>query len=344
MNVLELYDSDGMTGVARVVATCTAGLRRRGHQVVRMAGHLEDPEADSILHPPCAQRRPGQLPGIAARVARECRRHRIDVVHVHHRMLALAAWLAASAGGAPVVEHVHSVFTDHRLLSFRAHRVVSVSPTLGAQLAARYPRAQPRLRVCRTGLAGPGESPRAARAGADGVWLAAVGRVEPAKRPAEFIELVARLQAQGLPVRGRWFGDGPLLDGLRPGAAGLVEFPGGVDDVPARLAGCDVFVSTSEREGVPFGLLEAMAAGLPVVARAVGGIGDVVDDAVGAALAPGAGADDFAAAVAALAQDPARRAACGANARARVRDEWDAEQMVGALESVLRECALGAGR
>jgi glycosyltransferase involved in cell wall biosynthesis len=89
-------------------------------------------------------------------------------------------------------------------------------------------------------------------------------------------------------------------------------------DVPAVLAGFDIFVMPSHNEGLPYGLLEAMAAGCAVVAFRVGGIPEVVDDPrLGLLVAPG-DVDGFVRAVLELAADPAQQRSLGSAAAAHI--------------------------
>ena len=86
-------------------------------------------------------------------------------------------------------------------------------------------------------------------------------------------------------------GDGPLTQDIQQktrdlGLADRVEFSGLCNDVPARLAASDVFVLTSDWEGLPLSILEAMRAGLPVVSSDVGGVSESVTDEVTGFLIP----------------------------------------------------------
>jgi glycosyltransferase involved in cell wall biosynthesis len=100
------------------------------------------------------------------------------------------------------------------------------------------------------------------------------------------------------------------------GLAARVRFAGRVDDVPDYLRACDLFVFPSLFEALGIALVEAAACGLPAVASRTGGIVDVVDDGRSGLLVPPGGVEPLAAAMAALAGDPARRAAMGREARA----------------------------
>jgi glycosyltransferase involved in cell wall biosynthesis len=113
---------------------------------------------------------------------------------------------------------------------------------------------------------------------------------------------------------------------------GHVRFLGHREDVPALLADADAFVLPSLSEGLPNGALEAMAAGLPVVASAAGGLRDLIDDGrTGLLVRPG-DAVHLAEALRGLAADPARAARLGAAAREQVRLRYCFDRMVESFE------------
>ena len=126
------------------------------------------------------------------------------------------------------------------------------------------------------------------------------------------------------------FGDGAGPAALRARARALglgerVRFPG---HVPAReaLAQLAVFVLSSHMESAPLALLEAMTAGVPVVATRVGGVPELVPDGAGLLVAPG-DPEALAAAIASLLDDPARASAQAAAARRHVEAEGGAAGM-----------------
>jgi glycosyltransferase involved in cell wall biosynthesis len=122
-------------------------------------------------------------------------------------------------------------------------------------------------------------------------------------------------------------GDGPdraAVEQLREtlGLQAAVELLGTSDDVPALLADADIFVLSSRSEGLPLSILEAMARGLPVVATAVGGIVELVDDGVTGFLVEPGDVDGMAAAIRRLVADPSLRMELGEGGRSRVADEF----------------------
>jgi len=117
----------------------------------------------------------------------------------------------------------------------------------------------------------------------DHIRLVAVGRLGPEKRIDRFLSVLAQLRRQtSVPIKGAIVGHGPLRESLEHQARELgllpdvVEFRGAIDDMASIYREADILVLTSDWEGTPNVLLEAMASGLPVVANRVGGVEEVV--------------------------------------------------------------------
>jgi glycosyltransferase involved in cell wall biosynthesis len=173
----------------------------------------------------------------------------------------------------------------------------------------------------------------AGRAGATrhGTRIGFLGRLSREKGTAELVRLGASLSVEDPVADGPGHGpthlviagDGPerdrvateLADGID---AGRVTLTGAIDDVAGFLGGIDILVMPSHNEGLPYVLLEAMAAGCAVVAFRVGGIPEVIDAPETGVLVPPGDVDGLIAAVRALIADPARAAAIGAAARSRI--------------------------
>ena len=125
----------------------------------------------------------------------------------------------------------------------------------------------------------------------DFVCVTSVGRLAPPKDFRTLLQAVASIRRSG--IRLVLVGDGPERRELEDmaghlGITDIVEFVGEVDDVPDRLARTDIFVLSSHSEGLPISVLEAMAAGLPVVATDVGGMVELVEDGItGFLVGPG---------------------------------------------------------
>ncbi len=119
------------------------------------------------------------------------------------------------------------------------------------------------------------------------VKLLTVGRLSFEKRFERFISIIASIKKQSsVAVKGIVVGDGPLRENLRRFSSkigldyGTIEFKGEVTEMAAVYREADILVLTSEFEGTPNVILEAMASGLPVVSVKVGGVPEIVEDHV----------------------------------------------------------------
>jgi glycosyltransferase involved in cell wall biosynthesis len=151
--------------------------------------------------------------------------------------------------------------------------------------------------------------------------MGTVGRLNPVKDQALMLDAVARLRARGVDVALAVAGDGPLREALaaqveRLGLQDRVRLLGDRDDVPALLRGLDVFALSSRSEGYSMALLEACAAGLPIVATDVGGNREIVFDGRNGRLVGAGDVEAFADAVAGLVAEPLLAAMMGREGRA----------------------------
>ncbi len=156
----------------------------------------------------------------------------------------------------------------------------------------------------------------------DRARVAFIGRLSREKRPDLFLTMAALLNRRK-DVEFIVLGSGPELRALGARSRQLrltdrVRFTGLRDDIPRLLGGIDVLVCPSDTEGTPRAIVEAMLAGVPIVATAVGGVPDlIVDGESGVLVAPGS-ATQLAAAVGRLLDQPnlARDLAAAAATRA----------------------------
>lgn len=167
-----------------------------------------------------------------------------------------------------------------------------------------------------------------------------VGRLSPEKGLGLLVEGCARLVARRPDVRVVIAGDSAWRGRFeqRLAAAGLtraVRLAGFILEIERVYATADVVISTSEAEGCPNALLEAMAMGRPVVATEVGGTAEVVRDGVDGLLVPPGDAEALASRVDALLGAAAWREAMGERAARHVADHFSLEAQVGRLAEVL---------
>ena len=287
----------------------------------------------------------------ASRVARlafivdALRARRPHVVQSQHFYTNLYAALAARALRLPEIgairnDTVSEVRANGPLLgtwSLKLPRVVAANSRLGIAnaVALGVPRTRTRFlpNVVDTEQFAPVSANANANASAsaheepdDTVHLLAAGRLTEQKRMDRFLRVVAALQSgPRVPVRATIAGAGPLRRALETQAAALglappvLEFVGAVSDMQALYRTAHVLVLTSEWEGTPNVVLEAMASGLAVVSTRVGGVPDIVQHEATGLLIDGQDdavvERDLCAAIRSLAEDPERRRALGAGAR-----------------------------
>ena len=151
-------------------------------------------------------------------------------------------------------------------------------------------------------------------------------------------------------ARFRIVGDGPLRAELEAqaralGIAANVDFLGGRDDVPTQLASSDLFAFPSLMEAFPNGVMEAMAAGLPVVATGVGGIPELVEHGRNGLLVPPGAVRPLADGILRFLDDRAEADACGRAARQTIASRYSFDRMVAAFEALyMAEWAARTGR
>ena len=164
------------------------------------------------------------------------------------------------------------------------------------------------------------------------ILIVSIGALVERKAQASLIEAAAQLHRQGLRLSYMVCGDGPqrtLLE-AQVRAAGLeaqVYFPGFCSDVPAYLAAADVFVHVPLWEGLGVAVIEALAAGRPVIASRVGGIPELIEDRHTGLLVPPQAPNALAAAVAQLVHSPALAASLGRAGQRRARTHFDVRAM-----------------
>ena len=217
---------------------------------------------------------------------------------------------------------------------------VAVSPELRALASALGDCAPRKLAVIENGIdlvrfagqPGDRQAARAALGIPESAWvIGSVGRLAPEKDYPLLVRACAPLLGAG--ARLLIVGDGSEAAAIRKEAVGrgvedAVLLPGARDDVPRLLAGLDVFVISSRMEGLPLCSLEAMAAGLPVVATSVGGLPGLIEDGVTGYLVPPNDEEALRRRLVALRDDRDTARAVGERGRAHVRRHYSREAMV----------------
>ena len=198
---------------------------------------------------------------------------------------------------------------------------------------------RPQARIIHNGV--PADAPAATPADVDTPVIITVARLAPPKDLALLLQALSTVRS---PFHLRVVGDGPLRSALEAQAATLnlshqITWLGTRSDVPQHLAEAHLFALVSRQEGFPIAILEAMRAGLPVVASDVGGVREAVQPERTGLLVPRGDAGALADALEALLADSARREAMGQAGRADFARRFSAHQMCRATLDVYRELA-----
>jgi len=271
-----------------------------------------------------------------------------DVVHAHG---ARAAWVAALAHRR---RPFPLVFTAHNLIGrglpsrlgipfigFHCARVLAVSPSVADSLAAcGIPRTK--IQVIPNGIDlthfDSSELDRTAARSSLAIsesafMVAAAARLSREKGMDTLLAAAGQRTGMTFLIAG----DGPLRSALARQAPSNAKLLGRLADVRPLLAAADVFVVPSRREGQGVAALEAMAAGVPLVAARVGGLADMLADGETALLVPPDDPDAVAAALSRLQSDARLRRKLVTNALSLVRERYDLRPLLAAVTEVYRE-------
>jgi glycosyltransferase involved in cell wall biosynthesis len=192
-----------------------------------------------------------------------------------------------------------------------------------------------------TGEADPADARRSLGFPPDVTIVGIVGRLVPIKNHALFFEAARAVLDEHPDTLFVVAGDGELRARLEADAAselgGHVRFTGWVLSLPRLYAALDVVVLTSLNEGTPFSLIEAAAAGRPVVATDVGGVADAVVDGKTGIIVPSNDPQALARAISRLLADPALTAKMGEAGRQRATTAFSAPVMADRIAGVYHE-------
>ncbi len=236
---------------------------------------------------------------IFSRLVKFLKRHKPDIVHTHRlKENILGSFAAKIAGNIPSLRTVHGA-PEHRPSLYKLHKhflyqldwfsarclqskIISVSEELKTILAKSYP--PKKIQVIENGVDIEALAPyRKAKISTDqpqhSYRVGLVGRLVPVKRVDLFIKIAKYLRDNQpeITIQFHIFGDGPLRTELEQlsttlNVDNLIQFKGHCSDIHSQIAKLDALLITSDHEGLPMTLLEAMALGTPVVAHSVGGI------------------------------------------------------------------------
>ena len=274
-----------------------------------------------------------------------------DVIHAHSAVAGVIARLAGKLRQIPVVYTVHgfgfkpqapwlirtNAWLAEAVLAAWTTRMVCVS-AYEKQLAARLPMPPERVSVVHNALA---DVPWRSDMSTQPPSLVMVARMAAPKRPDVLIDALALLAQQGLQPDIRILGGGPDLARHQQAAAPMphIRLEGDVSDVAQRLAQHQIFVLLSDHEGLPISILEAMRAGMAIVATRLPGIEEMLTHEESAWLVPNT-PQAVADALQTLLADAPLRQRLGSAARARYEAQFQPQAMAEPVLAIYQQAPL----
>ena len=288
-----------------------------------------------------------------------------DVVHTHTAKAGAVGRTAARTAGVPAVVHtfhghvlrgyfsppVEFFFRSvERTLARMTDRIVTLSPALKADLVGMGIAKPEKIDVVPLGMNLDPLLDCASRRGElrselgirpDQPLIGIVGRLVPIKNHRLFLEAARSMVDSGNPARFVLVGDGALRDSLQAlaGELGITErvhFLGWKQDMVPVYAALDLLALTSDNEGTPVAVIEAMAAGIPVVSTAVGGVPDVIRNGETGWLVPPGDAPALCRAWLGVLQGDERVESVKNRARREALERFGREKMIAAMVDLYR--------
>jgi glycosyltransferase involved in cell wall biosynthesis len=356
MKIVHVVESLDIGGLEQVVVALAGAQKHRGHQVEIIC--LWHPGALALsahglgIPVTCCFKRRGPDIKAWSLLRRLLRKAKPDVVHTHNSMAHY--YSVAALWGQPPLRTVntrHGMGSSqmqarrerlYRLALSRTQAAISVCGAARERYVKHGVMPASKAMVVPNGIdlsrfvvrsAARGAQLRASLGlSATSVVFGSVGRLHEAKRQVLLLDAVAQLRAQGLDATLVLAGDGDERAALQAhidtlGLAPHARLLGARDDVPALLAGMDVFVLPSRTEGYSLALVEACASALPVIACDVGGNGEIVRTGLNGTLVPSDHFDALVQAMRQMHQDESLRLTLGRQARTWALREGSLETM-----------------
>lgn len=270
------------------------------------------------------------------------------IVHSHQRGVSSAARVVLVGTGIPIVEHVHNVFIPNffaRRFSFHGHRLIACGAQIAEMLHHDFQRTDSRVRTVlnavpslRKGerIVDPAYKQDASQAPIRLITVARMSKQKDPMRALAVMEALNQKRPGGWHLT--WVGGGDLEESF---AAAIhdrnlpVDWLGERDDVPELLAESDALLLTSQWEGLPLVLLEAMRAGIACIAPDVGSCSDAIVDSQTGVLYPSeASSQDIAARLESVRSSLSDFGAAG---RSRFMNQFTEDRMLEEIFSVYQE-------
>lgn len=350
-------------GIERIVGEIAAGLDPKVYEVeiwcLARAGRLVEVYRRQGLTVKVFNITTYHNPANIIKLVQLFRSHRPDIIHMHMYFASTLSRIAGLLASVPVmINHVHSTYWHYsrinlwveRILSLVTARIICVSNNVRDFVVAHERINPKKIEVIYNGISAkvpvvPRDHMRASlSAGPQDIVLVAVGSLFENKGHKVLLEAVAQLKGRVQNLKCWIVGEGEMGPPLKELAKKLriesqVNFLGLRADVADILQAGDIFVLPSlHREGLPVSVLEALAAGLPVIASRVGGVGEIISDGKNGALVNPQDQDDLARTIEELTFNAAKRESLAREGGLTFEKSFTVAKMAGQIEQLYQKC------
>jgi glycosyltransferase involved in cell wall biosynthesis len=285
------------------------------------------------------------------------RAQQVDIVQIHGAYILLNCFLPAKLAGVRIIytEHAKQSISRHRLVNLAARftpywldKVVCVSENLHTFFRDMLGVADTKLQVIHNGInverfrmdTSPFSANKNKRV------IGCIARLSEAKDHDNLLKAFATIETKRNAVKLLLVGEGEMREVIEQRIAELglgasVELLGNRNDIPELLARMDIFVLPSKREGFPVSILEAMAAGRPVVATDVGGVSEVISSGKNGLVVPPENPDALADALLFLLDNPHKAIEMSALGAATVLEHFSVTGMMKKYVALFQGVSIG---
>jgi lipopolysaccharide heptosyltransferase II len=356
MNVLQILPELNVGGVETGTIDLAKYLVRGGHKavVVSAGGELvKELESAGGIHYqlPVHKKSIFSIMKNVPELAKIIREEKIEIVHARSRAPAWSAYFACRRTGAVFVTTCHGYYRKHPFSYVMGwgKRVIVLSNVIGRHMIDDFNVSRERIRLVPRSVdlekftfVSPDEKRK------EDFHVGIIGRITPLKGHAYFIKAMAKA-AKSIPNLKIWvIGDAPAtraaykeelqLLAKRLGLSNSTQFLGNQRDIPGVLAGLDLLVmATTTQEAFGRVIIEAQAAGVPVVSTHVGGAADIIENGRTGLAVPPADPDSIAEATVKIFQDKKLAATLAQAALKKVKEQYNVERMVNSTLAVYSE-------
>lgn len=359
MNILQILPELNVGGVETGTVDLAKYLVAHGHRsvVVSAGGSMvADLEKSGSVHYtlPVSKKNLFTMIASVRKLAAIIEKEKIDIVHARSRVPAWIAYFAAHRTQAVFITTCHGYYSKHffsRVMGWGKF-VIAISEVIGQHMVQDFAVPSHHVRIiARSVDTSRFNVPRAVKKPGDPLIVTMVGRITPLKGHPYFLRAMAQVLRSMPHVKVQIIGDAAakraaykeeiLLLTKRLGIERQVEFLGNRKDIPQLLAQSDCLVlSTITQEAFGRVILEAQAAGVPVVATRVGGVSEIIDHERTGLMVPPKDVEAMAQAVVRVLKDRQLAASFVAEAQKKIDNRYTLKHMAEATLRVYHEAAL----